>query len=490
MKRKTLFGLMVTLGLTLALSSGMATAQRPVVESILGPQAAVGNTFTYQGRLLDNGAPVNYLCEMVFGLYDVETGGTALTTDTQLVLVTDGYFSAQLPFGAYMRGDARYLQIAVDCGGGSTVLDPRIALTATPYAHSLRPGAVISGTGTVLMTRSSSNSGYAFKSETTATTGNASGVIGESKSPSGAGVGGVHSGSSGGYGVWGSASSTSGYGVYGEATATSGLNYGVYGKTASGTGYGVYGLSIGGGTTYGIYGLAADSGSGTSFGVYGKSNSTAGTGVSGEAPMNGVFGKATASTGSAWGVYGMATPNGTGVYGLSTYGHGVHGKATPPEGYAIYSEGNTFVEGKLSWTPKTSYVAISAAGFGPVSPAYQYANWGNKLTPADSSSPYYYAAVQLPHGATITNVYFAWYDTSGSNNAECKLFRNNLAGGGIEMAKVTSSGSSGYGGGNDPSITEPLVDNSMYAYYLQWHLPDSNTGGTAVVIEYTFGEPY
>ena len=58
------------------------------------------------------------------------------------------------------------------------------------------------------------------------------------------------------------------------------------------------------------------------------------------------------------------------------------------------------------------------------------------------------------------------------------------------MASVSSSGSTGYGGGTDPTINNANVDNTMYAYYLEWHLPDANTAGYGVVIEYTITEPY
>ena len=34
------------------------------------------------------------------------------------------------------------------------------------------------------------------------------------------------------------------------------------------------------------------------------------------------------------------------------------------------------------------------------------------------------------------------------------------------------------------------VDNTMFAYYVGWHLPDANTSGYGAIIEYTFYEPY
>jgi hypothetical protein len=57
-----------------------------------------------------------------------------------LVTVDKGYFTVTLDFGAHaFNGEARFLAIAVDCGGGFTALSPRVALTPAPYALAL-PG--------------------------------------------------------------------------------------------------------------------------------------------------------------------------------------------------------------------------------------------------------------------------------------------------------------------------------------------------------------
>lgn len=229
--------------------------------------------------------------------------------------------------------------------------------------------------------------------------------------------------------VHGQNSSTMGTGVYGEATASSGVNYGVYGKTNSPNGYGVYG------------------------------------------------------EGDPAGGYG--------VYGYSATGHGVHGKANPPDGYAIYSEGNAHVDGNLSWKGKTSYVSISAAAFGPVDESYMYTNWGGTLDPKNLASRYYYAPVQLPHGATVTRIKFYWSDLSGDFNGRCYLYRNYFAPGGDTLGTVDTSGASGAGSSETTTITNPTVDNSQYAYYLGWDLRGGgDVEGYGVVIEYTFYEPY
>ncbi|MGC9357239.1 MAG: tail fiber domain-containing protein [Anaerolineae bacterium] len=106
------------------------------------PQAALGTAFTYQGRLNDASGPVTGTCDFTFALYDEAgsgtppTGGTLLGTETKNgVQVSDGYFREEVDFGTgVFNGEARYLEIAVDCGSGSTTLSPRQPLTPTPYA--------------------------------------------------------------------------------------------------------------------------------------------------------------------------------------------------------------------------------------------------------------------------------------------------------------------------------------------------------------------
>jgi hypothetical protein len=92
---------------------------------------ACAQPFTYQGMLKQNGAPVNATLSMTFKLYDALTGGTQVGSSiTQNVAVQNGLFTVQLDFGTVWTGSDRYLEIAV----GSTVLSPRVRITAAPYA--------------------------------------------------------------------------------------------------------------------------------------------------------------------------------------------------------------------------------------------------------------------------------------------------------------------------------------------------------------------
>ena len=162
------------------------------------------DSINYQGRLTDSsGSPLSGTYTMTFGLYDVSTGGTALDTDTDVVMVTDGLFNTGIDFGAgYFDGRELWLGVAV---GNDDEMMPRQELRPVPYALSLVPGAVIDG----------SVSGPLLKTNNTET---------------GAGV----------------------HGVYGETSGNRGFASGVYGKAINDYAIGVTGRNTGGGA--GVYG--------------------------------------------------------------------------------------------------------------------------------------------------------------------------------------------------------------------------------------------
>ncbi|MBU0494528.1 MAG: hypothetical protein KKB13_21980 [Chloroflexi bacterium] len=123
----------------------------------ISPQTAVGSGFTYQGRLTDSGGnPVNDTCDLDFTLWDAESGGALIGHQiVTSIEVNDGYLTVLLNSGGELgarpfEGEARWLKIGVKCSGdpGWDILPGRQLLSATPYALSLRPGALISGTVT------------------------------------------------------------------------------------------------------------------------------------------------------------------------------------------------------------------------------------------------------------------------------------------------------------------------------------------------------
>jgi hypothetical protein len=110
---------------------------------------AQDTVFTYQGRLLEGGTPVNGTnYDMVFQLFDAPTNGTSLgTLGITNVTVSNGLFAVPLNFGDVFDGQPRWLEISVQTNGGAlTILTPRQPITPTPYAiRALQAGGVAEG---------------------------------------------------------------------------------------------------------------------------------------------------------------------------------------------------------------------------------------------------------------------------------------------------------------------------------------------------------
>ncbi|MCP3902054.1 MAG: hypothetical protein GY715_00335 [Planctomycetes bacterium] len=112
--------------LGLALSGGPAAAQ------------PVSPVISYQGRLLDEGAPYHGFANISIRLFDVETGGVALAewVDTMHDVV-DGLVDVFLPFDSSLFiGGSGWLEIEVN----GTILTPRQLLAPTPFAHYAEHG--------------------------------------------------------------------------------------------------------------------------------------------------------------------------------------------------------------------------------------------------------------------------------------------------------------------------------------------------------------
>ena len=149
MKKKSLFLfiLLMMVGLGVLLARGLAPrrvfAQHDVSMTAV---SALDTAFTYQGTLEDKGSPANGAYDFQFVLYDALSGGSHVGT-TQVIddlLVDNGYFTALLDFGDVFDGTALWLEISVRPGastGSYTMLSPRQALTAVPYALFAKGGA-------------------------------------------------------------------------------------------------------------------------------------------------------------------------------------------------------------------------------------------------------------------------------------------------------------------------------------------------------------
>jgi formylglycine-generating enzyme required for sulfatase activity len=102
--------------------------------------APLGSGFSYQGRLLESGAPANGRFDLRFELFGGETGGSpsaeALTAAN--VAISNGLFTTILDFGTNVfAGTRTWLEISVRPGGSPAsfvTLSPRQLLTPAPYS--------------------------------------------------------------------------------------------------------------------------------------------------------------------------------------------------------------------------------------------------------------------------------------------------------------------------------------------------------------------
>ena len=153
---KAKWGVLVGAVVVLLLGSGLgwalAAEPRAVTEA---PTAILGNAFTYQGYLTDDGDdPIDgVVCDLSFGLWDAESAGTQLgITQTVATAVESGYFDVTLNGGGQFGTDAfngmgRFLGIAVQCPGDASPTSlGRAALNATPYALFAK-GIPLAGSG-------------------------------------------------------------------------------------------------------------------------------------------------------------------------------------------------------------------------------------------------------------------------------------------------------------------------------------------------------
>ncbi|MFH1807566.1 MAG: hypothetical protein ABIJ09_02385 [Pseudomonadota bacterium] len=100
-----------------------------------GVRAAVPQHLYYTGYLTDGGAPASMSADLLFELFDQNSGGTALWSERHdSVSVQDGHFEVPLnsagDLDTFLDGSDHWLQVTV----GSQVLLPRLPLGSVPYA--------------------------------------------------------------------------------------------------------------------------------------------------------------------------------------------------------------------------------------------------------------------------------------------------------------------------------------------------------------------
>ena len=218
-------------------------------------------------------------------------------------------------------------------------------------------------------------------------TGASTGVNATATSATGTGV---HA-TGGAYGVFSTASGATGVGVFGSGNwgvQAAGKAYGLYASATDSNGRGIYGTAplfgvygvatATSGSTVGVFGSGADGvqGSGTTNGVYGASSATGGIGVQGNAPAYGVVGAGTGN--GATGVYGKAPR--FGVYGVASattgstvgvFGSGADGVQGSGSTNGVYGSGPTGVVGNgTAYGVYGSSTAAGAKGVYGIAPSF------------------------------------------------------------------------------------------------------------------------
>ncbi|GMU20667.1 MAG: hypothetical protein AMXMBFR13_07640 [Phycisphaerae bacterium] len=342
----------------------------------------VGTAVSYQGRLNQNGLPMNGNVDFQFRLYDEAVAGTQIGPVVQhaSVPLDGGVFHVPLDFGpgAFPGGQARWLEVDVrhPTGAGPfTTLLPRQELTPVPYAVGLSlpyrgildsdglAGGVFeilnNGVGWAGVFRNNNPANADPALNVTSMGGPAGGFLNDgggtalrATSPQG-GV--AVEAESPGFGVDAKAvharitSQNAGAmsaAVRGEHQADAAQMIGVWGSSA-GAGWGVLGQS---GSGTGVRGEVIGVPESGSYGVHGLHVGARGIGVRGEGSSTGVHGTATdpdgiAMLGEAGGTVGEGVRGEgfTGVYGIATgrggVNYGVRGSTASIDGFAGYFTG-------------------------------------------------------------------------------------------------------------------------------------------------------
>ncbi|MDY7079675.1 MAG: hypothetical protein SXV54_22545 [Chloroflexota bacterium] len=251
--------------LVLVMAAGLSRAQGPGPERDINEAsrneaatASVYNVIPIQGRLTDqSGAPIDGARIITFSLYSSSYVTTPVCQDDDSVNIDNGLFSAEMDYCTSSDIDGKRLYLGIQVEGDDEMVN-RQAIYPVPYAFSLRPGAIISGSTSVaiLHVENYHSSGRGIRAYAMSETGTNYAVVGGARSSDG--YGGYFYNSGGGIGLLGKTDVVTNFGVVGFQTGYSLSDYdtgaywesaglfggrnGVVGLTNEGSGWGVFGL--------------------------------------------------------------------------------------------------------------------------------------------------------------------------------------------------------------------------------------------------------
>ena len=113
-------------------------------------------SFTYQGRLQQDGSAAEGKYTLTFRLFDQVAGGADLAPAiSQVVDVENGLFTVSLDYGlAALAGRSLFLEIEVmQEGGASQILSPRQKIRSAPVAAQSAAASLLDD-GTIVLQRS------------------------------------------------------------------------------------------------------------------------------------------------------------------------------------------------------------------------------------------------------------------------------------------------------------------------------------------------
>lgn len=137
-KKLLLLGIIVICLLAAAMMRQNSYADNHLIATV-EESSFIGNYFTYQGRLNDNGQPANGSYDIRSSIYNAAAVGTLLAEDVDLdVPVENGLFQIVIsaPASTFNTGGTRWLQIEVSPAGTGnwTKLLPRQEIRPVPQA--------------------------------------------------------------------------------------------------------------------------------------------------------------------------------------------------------------------------------------------------------------------------------------------------------------------------------------------------------------------
>jgi len=106
----------------------------------------------------------------------------------------------------------------------------------------------------------------------------------------------------------------------------------------------------------------------------------------------------------------------------------------------------------------------------------------NPAPPGNLDNHWYIAPIYLPDGVTLTKVIAHWYQENPVALGQFKLQRSEFGKGNfVDMAVVSSGGTIGFGSTSTATISQAVVDNSLYAYWVLFYLPVSRLGPPTLI---------